>query len=181
MEQLQHDIKLIEEESGALGLSLNHHKSKIICSSPSTSNNLLLIMNNAKTVATIAATILGPSVGNICSVSNSISEKTQTLRLMGSRLQLLSAHDAHILLGHSLTISRLLHILRTSPCFASPALKAYDDEIQAILCAITNVCLEANSPAWTQASLLVKFGGLGVRSAVQLSSSAFLASFNTSL
>ena len=31
-------------------------------------------------------------------------------------------------------------------------------------------------PAWSQASLPVKFGGLGIRSAVQLSSSSFLAS-----
>ena len=67
-----------------------------------------------------------------------------------------------------------------SPCFASPELQSYDDELQAILCAITNVHLEANSPAWTQATLPVNFGGLGVRSAVQLSSLAFLASSTTS-
>ena len=41
---------------------------------------------------------------------------------------------------------------------------------------ITNVDLEADGPAWSQASLPVKFGGLGIRSAVQLSSSAYLAS-----
>lgn len=42
--------------------------------------------------------------------------------------------------------------------------------------AITNVHLEADSSTWSQASLPVKSGGLGIRSAVQLSSSAFLAS-----
>ena len=34
----------------------------------------------------------------------------------------------------------------------------------------------ADSPAWTQVSFPVKFGGLGIRSAVQLSSLSFLAS-----
>ena len=133
-------------------------------------------MPNAKSVTPNTATLLGSSVGDIYSISNSISEKTHMLRLMGSRLQHLSAHDALILLRHSLAIPRLLHTLRTFPCFASSALKSYDDKLRAILCAITNVHLEANSPAWTQATLPVKFGGLGVRSAVQLSSSAVLAS-----
>ena len=44
------------------------------------------------------------------------------------------------------------------------------------LCAITNTYFGENDLAWTQASLPVKFGGLGIRCAVQLVPSAFLAS-----
>ena len=42
--------------------------------------------------------------------------------------------------------------------------------------AITNTYFGENDLAWTQASLPVKFGGLGIRCAVQLAPSAFLAS-----
>ena len=126
------------------------------------------------------ATLLGSSVGNIFSISSTISEKTSLLKTMGGRLQHLSAHYAILLLRHSCAIPKLLHILRTSPCFSSPALKAYDEELRSILSAITNIHLEADSPSWSQATLPVSYDGLGVRSAVQLSTSAFLASIAAS-
>ena len=42
-------------------------------------------------------------------------------------------------------------------------------------CVITNTLLSINDPAWMQASLPVKSGGLGIRSALTLAPSAFLA------
>ena len=60
------------------------------------------------------------------------------------------------------------------------SLLRYDEELRSILSAITNVHLEADSPSWSQATLPVSYGGLGVRSAVQLSTSAFLASIAAS-
>ena len=93
---------------------------------------------------------------------------------MGERLQHLSSHDALLLLRHSLAIPKLLYILRSSPSFLSPCLKSYDDELRALVSRITNVPLE--DPAWSQASLPVRCGGLGIRSAVQLAPSAFLSS-----
>jgi len=44
-------------------------------------------------------------------------------------------------------------------------------------CTLSKVLnIQLNNSAWQQASLPIKAGGLGVRSAVQLSASAFLAS-----
>ena len=105
-------------------------------------------MPNAIIVAPTSATLLGASLGDIPSVSKTIIEKTQFLKTMGSRLQHLSAHDALLLLHHSVAILKLLHILRTSPCFASPVLQSYDDELRSILSNITNVQLEDESLAW---------------------------------
>ena len=84
--------------------------------------------------------------------------------------------DAILLLRHSFAIPMLLYTLKTSPCFLSPNLKLYDDRLRSIVSTITNIHFAPNNPAWTQASLPVKFGGLGIWSAVQLVSSAFLAS-----
>ena len=52
----------------------------------------------------------------------------------------------------------------------------YDDCLREILSLVTNTLLERDSSAWMQASLPVKLGGLGIRSAVSVAPSAFLAS-----
>ena len=95
---------------------------------------------------------------------------------MDERLHLLPAHDAILLLRHSFTIPRLLYCLRSSPCFISPCLKSYDNELRRIISRIFNIPLVENEVMWSQASLPVRFGGLGIRSTVQLAPSAFLAS-----
>ena len=66
-------------------------------------------------------------------------------------------------------------MLRTAPCFLSPAVETYDSLLRKVLGDITNVCLEEDE-TWTQASLPVGAGGIGVRRAAQLAPSAFLAS-----
>ena len=44
------------------------------------------------------------------------------------------------------------------------------------MCEVTSTTVTSDDKAWTQASLPVKFGGLGVRSAVEVAPSAYLAS-----
>ncbi|KAL5515707.1 hypothetical protein EMCRGX_G000911 [Ephydatia muelleri] len=55
-------------------------------------------------------------------------------------------------------------------------LKFYDDELRATICSSFNIQLAESAPSWTQSTLLVHHGGLGIRSAVQLAPSAFLVS-----
>ena len=95
---------------------------------------------------------------------------------MGDRLQYISAHDGILLLRNSFSIPKLLYTLRTSPCFLSTNLLAYDVLLKAIVSNMTNIRFEDEDPAWTQATLPVRYGGLGFRSAVQLAPSAYLAS-----
>jgi len=69
---------------------------------------------------------------------------------------------------------KLLYLLRTSNCSANPLLADFDKILRTGLCTILNVDLNENQ--WLQASLPVADGGLGIRSAQMLASSAFLAS-----
>ena len=94
---------------------------------------------------------------------------------LGERLCHLDAHDALLLLHHSFAIPKLPNILHTSPCFLSEKLVNFDDLLRSILSSTLNISLGINDPAWTQAQLPIKLGGLGIRSA-QLAPSAFLAS-----
>jgi len=69
---------------------------------------------------------------------------------------------------------RWLNFLRTTLCSSSPCLQMLDDVQRKTLFSITNVHFGDNS--WIQATLPVHWGGLGVRSIVDLAPSAFRAS-----
>ena len=68
-----------------------------------------------------------------------------------------------------------MSLYRSSPSFVSPYLKNYDNLLRRMLSDIINVRLESG-PAWSQASLPVRAGGIGIRSTVQLAPSAYLTS-----
>ena len=122
------------------------------------------------------ATLLGSPIGDTPCITSIHEVKIGLLQTLGDRLQYLAKHDAPLLLRHSFALPQLLYILRTSPCFLSEKLNTYDDVLKSIKGNIFNICFVDNESAQTQATLPVKFGGLGVRSAVQLAPSTFLAS-----
>ena len=93
---------------------------------------------------------------------------------MGERLPLLEAHDALWLLRHAFSLQKLLYVLRSAPCFLPSLLESFDLTLRTMLESICNVKLGDTS--WLQASLPINSGGLGIRSAVMLAPTAFLAS-----
>ena len=86
----------------------------------------------------------------------------------------LSSHEALYLLKHSLATPNLQYVLRTSPAFSSSELDNYDRILFDAIENINNIMLVLSS--LTQACLPVRWGGLGIRSAVALAPCAFLAS-----
>ena len=67
-----------------------------------------------------------------------------------------------------------MYFLRASPCYKSDVLQLYDEAIKSSLERIINRKLTGDG--WKQSSLPVKDGGLGIRSATDLSLPAFIAS-----
>ena len=63
---------------------------------------------------------------------------------------------------------------RTSPLFHVDSLKEYDGVLCSLLSSLLNVVIDPSSPSWSQASLPVRLGGLGFRSAVQLAPLCYL-------
>ena len=78
--------------------------------------------------------------------------------------------------NHSLAIPKVLYTLRSSPCFLTPILGDYDHLLRATLSTILNIHFGEDDPSWIQATLPIRCGGLGIRSAGQLAPSAFLVS-----
>ena len=175
------DLKLIEEEASDVGLQLNRSKTELFCSDSATRSKVLSTFPGVRVVEVEDAELLGSPLGSATSVNACVGEKIELLKLMGERLHHLHSHDAIILLRHSFAIPKMMHLLRTSPCFDSPRLQVYDDLLRSILSNVTNIRFEENDSSWLQATLPVNMGGLGIRSAVHLAPSAFLASADGSL
>ena len=176
VELLQSDVVHIQTHGPQLGLYLNSSKTEIISLDGFSTSTLLSSLPGAKSVEISDAFLLGSPIGDLSSVTDAVVKKTALLSRLGDRLNLLNCHDALVLLRYSLAIPKFLYSLRSAPCFAVPALFEYDNVLCSILSRVSNCDLSAHDSAWLQASLPVKLGGLGIRSAVQLAPSAFLAS-----
>ena len=84
------------------------------------------------------------------------------------------SYDSLFFLRFVIAMPRLLYTLRTAPCSGNPELCLYDNLIRETISTTLNIDLNENR--WNQASLPVRWGGLGIRSAVMLAPSAYLAS-----
>ena len=120
-----------------------------------------------------SATLLGSPIGGAEVVDSILGKKIDSLHILGETFSNLHANDALQLLRHAFSIPKLLYILRSSPSFSSPLLHSFDRLQRGLVSEIVNVDLSDST--WTPASLPVHSGGLGIRSAVPLTPSAFLA------
>ena len=82
---------------------------------------------------------------------------------MGDRLLHFALHNSMLLFRYSFSLPHLLFILHTSPACS-------------LLSSLLSVSINVNCPSWIQASLPIRLGGLGFRSAEQLAPSCYLSS-----
>ena len=90
------------------------------------------------------------------------------------RLSKLHAHDVLTFIRPSVSVPKLLHVLRSSPRANNEFLQKFDDILRNGLSNALNVYLSHNK--WIQATLPVNKGGIDIRSVGSLSPVAFLAS-----
>ena len=96
---------------------------------------------------------------------------------MTDRLKDIHHQDALFLLRNCFAIPKLLYLLRTSTCFLLDGLlEIFDNTIKLSLISLLNVSLTEDQVL--QSSLPINCGGLGLRSAIHLAPSAFIASAN---
>ena len=174
VEDIVADLQRIEDQGKALGLFLNVDKSEVVSDSESAVGHLLSTFPGLQYVQASHAILLGSPLGSealqVC-----FEEQLHQLNVIGKRLCHLQMHDAITILRHSFSIPKLLHILRTSPACSSPFLESWDHLLKSTVSRITNIDFNHGN-SWLQATLPIKSGGLGFRSASILAPSAFLAS-----
>ena len=175
--QVAEEISKFEISTKELGLQLNYGKCEIVGLSSATTRMWRDTSFQFAAINSSQATLLGAPIGR-GGIDVAITSQCTTLQLAARRLSFLSSHEAIYLLKHSIAIPRLQYLLRTAPCFLSPELHAYDQILSNTIMAITNTSLD--SIALSQASLPVRWGGIGIRSACALAPSAFISSLRSS-
>lgn len=168
------DVQEFAASCTAIGLELNTQKCELIAQSDQLPLIKPIGMDNFVRVPPDAATLLGAPLSDGIALADALSKKFVELSRGADRLSSIAAHDALTILRASISASRLTYILRSSPCVGHDMLTAFDKLFCSCLSRICNVDLASRH--WTQASLPVRHGGLGIRSVVDLSSACFLAS-----
>ena len=170
---LAQDVSTIIKAESSTGLKLNSSKCEIIMKDFSQLEHLDVFKDFIR-VPKDNLTLLGAPIPQGTALDKALGTKCDDLERAIGRLKLLRAHDALVLLKNSISIPKLLYLLRTSNCFNHPQLLKFDTVLKDGLSAILSV--DYNETQWMQAILPVKDGGLGIRCANTLATSAFLAS-----
>lgn len=178
LDSIESDVAHIQTTGIEYGVELNVVK----CEATANNNNTILAAPalagfsfvNQDELTLLGAPVLGDTALNYC-----LTKKVDDLKRATKRLQLLESHDALFLLKNCLSIPKMTYILRTSVASDSHQLDTFDKTMKEALSNVINVDL--NNFQWLQATLPTRYGGLGIRSAVDLASSAFLASATQTL
>ncbi len=93
-----------------IGLSLNAAKCEIVCDDMTFCGTLLVALPGAQLIKESQAQLLGSPLGDEECISVALAEKVEELQRLGKRLQMLTAHDALVLLCHSFSLPKLLYI-----------------------------------------------------------------------
>ena len=173
LESVADDVTKDELLGAELGLRLNRNKCKLISSHFPV--DLPHSLRGFKLVDPSDAILLGALILDGPAMDRVLLEKCLDLQRASDQMALISSHDALVILNYSLGSTRMLYVLRASPCTSNPALIQFDDLQRTAIGKIAN-CTLLNDINWIQASLPVKHGGLGIRSVDVLAPSAFLAS-----
>ena len=159
---------------GVIGLDLNHAKCELIpshhlrdslkipfreaqlaCPWRGINNRTLSIAGVDETCLLGAPLVCSPAMNRI--LEERCIELEQTII---GRLKLLASRDALLILRSAFGSSKMLNVLRSSPCVDHPSLVRLDSLLRSGLTSITNCALDDS--AWLQSSLSIRDGGLGI-------------------
>jgi hypothetical protein len=121
---LSEDIEVIIKAGQDLGLQLNFSKCEIISTSGETPLNSHL--SSFIRLTPSDGTLLGASLTSGRALEVSLSARKDELNRAAERLTKLASHDALTILRYSLSAPKLMHTLRSSPCFDHPMLTDFE-------------------------------------------------------
>src|SRR6218665_3185075 len=147
------DVEMLECKCKELGLQLYRSKCEVVTNYPAlvTKYNCF---NSFSHVESELATLLGAPLSSSRALSIALEARSLELLHALDRLGNIARHDALVLLRYSLSSSKLLHILRCSPCAGHPGLQRFDSALRDGLCKVLNLSL--SDDMWLKASLPIK-------------------------
>lgn len=176
-ESVERDVGLLFPALRALGLEVNTTKCEFFPCSPAaleSSNRLASLIPGMKIVDRGSLSLLGAPIFSE-GVGDALQAKTKTLASLAVHFRNLPAHVSLTLLRSCFSMPKLNYIIRATPTWKFPEeVLHFDETLKQILEEILNIYLSENQ--WCQASLPVRYGGLGVRRLRETGPLAFLAS-----
>jgi hypothetical protein len=166
------DVEFIERACSTIGLALNRSKCEVI--TRDSKNIGYDSLKEFRPIDVEEAQLLGAPLSSEKALQQCLKTRNRELEESLSKLTLIARQDALLILRSSLGAPKMIHILRCQlchPCDKHPELETYDVILRHGLEKILNVSL--NDIQWTQASLPIKMGGLGIRRATSLALPAF--------
>ncbi|XP_061709915.1 uncharacterized protein LOC133519817 isoform X2 [Cydia pomonella] len=175
------DLKTLIDRFAEIGLSINFKKCEMFISEaipPNTRSTLINEINqltpNISILSRETLTLLGAPILDE-SIPLSINSKIDQFYKCSNLFYEISPHMALYILRLCLFSPKFLYILRCAPLWKFPIMTAKIDQIlRDTVGKILNVTF--TSPSWTQATLPIKYGGLGIRLTGSLALPAFLSS-----
>ena len=89
-------------------------------------------------------TLLGAQVTTGAALDKILEVKTDDLAKAIQRLSYLHAHDVLTFIRHSISVQKILHVLRSSPCANNEFVQKFDDILRDSLSKVLNVYLSHN-------------------------------------
>ena len=172
------NFKLLINESVKVGLEINFSKCELLflkCIDPDILSKFNAMAPGINVLDRSKWRLLGAPITDEA-LPSCISEKCRSISLLCSRLHNLPTQVAFYILRNCFATPKLIYILRCSPCWHhQKGLLEIEDTLRKTVESLTNNTL--CDLKWTQATLPVSRGGLGIRSAPSLSLPCFLSSF----
>ena len=132
-----HNLSIVEEIARQLGLRLNRGKSEVIYQDPGTLEKFLSVTPRFQVTSFEKVSLLGSPLSNY--LDESIIDKVRPLRVLKDRDPFIQAHDSILLLDHSLAVLRILYLLHTAPCFGSSQLQVFDEALKRVLSSVCSI------------------------------------------
>ena len=172
------DLRLLMRELQNIGLSINTSKCELICLNLEDSNSAISDFSNLlpdlKVTNIEDSVILGSPI-SAQGVRKELNIKLTDLKRMISRLNIIDPHQAFVLLKNSFAIPKMTYLLRSSPAYQQlDLLEEFDTAIRDSMSTITNI--DFTDEAWTQVSIPVRYGGLGIRKSSDIALPAYISS-----
>ena len=172
------DLQLILRELEKIGLSINTSKCELtflnLENPESVIGDFKNFLPDLKITSIEDSIILGSPIANK-GVRSEIISRTNALKRMISKLNLIDAHQAFVLLKNSFAIPKLTYLLRSSRAFLqSDLLEEFDTTLRKAMTQISNI--DFTDASWTQATLPTRSGGLGIRKSIDIGLPCFISS-----
>ena len=171
------DISTLIPALQRIGLTVNHQKCEVteLDNNP-TGHTRIEALPEARPVPLHSLSLLGAPI-HVDGLADALEDATQSSKRMIERVEDIGSHLAFFFLSRFSFVPRCTYLLRAAPTYLAPInLQEIDDTIRSAISRICNIdLLEEN---WTQATLPIRLGGIGIRRMQDIALPAFISSMS---